>query len=302
MSWRNDDQYKSMEVKRMNKIVKTGLGVGVTSLLALGIAMPVFKDVDVKTLSVSGIQAATAFVADEDDIEKVTETSTDSTTEAASEATTEAITVATPDEASLDAKEKAVEAIIDRPQIETDVQEHKNYIEFSYDNTPGSLMPQFEGYSYDDDEALFEESKQFDINKYDEELQKIAQEYLAQGYYLSDLEYYAKVWSTGVGYIIDDEVNNTTTEVWFTNGFDVVDDDNGNNTFYITVLRMTPEEFAMYEKESELILNDSRIETDDEIKYESHDEYNNFTITYNKKTGIYMESNYFSEAAMNAEG
>ena len=286
----------------MNKIVKTGLGVGVTSLLALGIAMPVFKDVDVKTLSVSGIQAATAFVADEDDIEKVTETSTDSTTEAASEATTEAITVATPDEASLDAKEKAVEAIIDRPQIETDVQEHKNYIEFSYDNTPGSLMPQFEGYSYDDDEALFEESKQFDINKYDEELQKIAQEYLAQGYYLSDLEYYAKVWSTGVGYIIDDEVNNTTTEVWFTNGFDVVDDDNGNNTFYITVLRMTPEEFAMYEKESELILNDSRIETDDEIKYESHDEYNNFTITYNKKTGIYMESNYFSEAAMNAEG
>ena len=286
----------------MNKIVKTGLGVGVTSLLALGIAMPVFKDVDVKTLSVSGIQAATAFVADEDDIEKVTETSTDSTTEATSEATTEAITVATPDSASLDAKEKAVEDIIDRPQNEADVQENKNYIEISYDNIPGTLMTEFEGYSYDDDEALFEESKQFDINKYDEELQKIAQEYLAQGYYLSDLEYYAKVWSTGVGYIIDDEVNNTTTEVWFTNGFDVVDDDNGNNTFYITVLRMTPEEFAMYEKESELILNDSRIETDDEIKYESHDEYNNFTITYNKKNGIYMESNYFSEAAMNAEG
>ncbi|MBP3233569.1 MAG: hypothetical protein J6M65_04000, partial [Eubacterium sp.] len=66
------------------------------------------------------------------------------------------------------------------------------------------------------------------------------------------------------------------------------------------VLRMTPEEFAIFERESGI--NGARTETDTEIKYEMNDEYSNWTLTYNKKTGIFIESNYFTEAAMNAAG
>ena len=334
MSWRKYDQYKSVEVNVMNKIFKAGLGVGITSILALGIAIPVFNDVDVKTLSVSGIRAVSAFVADEGDVEKVSESSTDSTTETITEAAPEGITAATaeaapesitaatteaspegitaataeaaPEGITAATTEASSEEVTEEAQKETEAyhyekHEYPNYIEFSYENVKGIEIPMFdETYSDADLDTLLEESKKFDINKYDEELQKIAQEYLAQGLYLSDLDFCAKVFGSGVGYCNIDDEKNIITEVIFTNGFDVVDENNGNNTFYISVLRMTPEEFVMYEKNSEIMT--PRTETEDEVKYEVHDEYNNWTLTYNKKTGILIESNYFTEEAMNAVG
>ncbi len=289
----------------MNKIVKTGLGVGITSMLALGLAIPVFDNVDVKSLSVSGVQAVTAFVADEGDVEKVTEASTDETTEATTEKSTENITVATPDATSEAATEEATEEITEEEVSgaficgDDSAVKKGNYIEITsrFSNDENEI-PVIE---YDDKiDELLEESKKFDITKYDSELQKIAEEYLAQGLYCGDLEFCALNFGSGVGYVNIDEENSIMKQVIFTNGFDVVDDNNGNNTFYISVLRMTPEEFAIFERESGI--NGARTETDTEIKYEMNDEYSNWTLTYNKKTGIFIESNYFTEAAMNAVG
>ena len=213
----------------MNGLIKAGLGVGVTSFLALGIALPVFSNVNVKTLNVSGVQATTSYVADEGEVEKVTEESTDSTTEASTEEA-EVVTEADP----------------------YGLLKHPNYIEFSYENIKGIEIPILDE-KYANMDNLLDYNEAFDINKYDDELQKIAQDYLAQGLYLSDLEFEAKVFTTGVGYSYLDADKNMITEVWFTNGFDVVDDNNGNNTFWISVLRMTPEEFALYEKKTEII-------------------------------------------------
>jgi hypothetical protein len=300
----------------MKKIFKTGLGVGITSMLALGLAIPVFSNVDVKSLSVSGVQAVTAFVADEGDVEKVTEASTDVTTEASTdvsiEASTDDITVAAPDATSEAAKEDITVAAPDVTSEAATEEESANvinngdekivkkgnYIEITSKITD---EPYLEYYADDIDELL-EESKKFDITKYDPELQKIAEDYLAKGLYCSDLEFSALKFGSGVGYCNIDEENKIITDVLFTNGFDVVDENNGNNTFYISVLRMTPEEFAMYERESGMNMNGARTETATEIKYEMNDEFNNWTLTYNKETGIYIESNYFTEAAMNAVG
>jgi hypothetical protein len=82
-------------------------------------------------------------------------------------------------------------------------------------------------------DKILEESKQFDINKYDADLRAVAEEYLGMGYYLSDAEYAAANMRSGTGVEIKDENGNVIGDKIFCNGFDVVDDDNGNNTFYI---------------------------------------------------------------------
>ena len=83
-------------------------------------------------------------------------------------------------------------------------------------------------------------------------------------------------------------------------GFDVVDENNGNNTMYMSVLKMTPEEFDEYMKQSQQLWY--KTETDQEVKYEASDEYNNETIIYNKEKEIFIYENDFSEAALNAVG
>ncbi len=101
-----------------------------------------------------------------------------------------------------------------------------------------------------------------------------------------------------------DEAGNEIGQRFFTNRFDVVDDDNGNNTFYIQVLKLTPEDFDMLMAQDHTFDDVEASESGEEnvLKYESSDEFADTTITYNTETGIYTIKTVFTDAAANAEG
>lgn len=269
----------------MTKFFKVGMGVAATSALALALAVPVFNEVDPASLRVNEARVASVYVADEDVVDVIV---TEADTEENKEADTEQI----PEEDT----EQYTEVNTEEYNSETEeiIKDAKNYIEIIHDPEGVHI-----GREIDMDEAL-EKSKEFHIEKYDDDMKSLAEEYLAQGYFLSDADYSAEVWESGIGYSIEDEKGYPVKSIIFTNGFDVVDENNGNNTMYMSVLKMTPEEFDEYMMQNQQLWY--KTETDQEVKYEASDEYNNETIIYNKEKEIFIYENDFSEAALNAVG
>lgn len=261
----------------MTKFFKVGMGVAATSALALALAVPVFNEVDPVSLRVNEARVASVYVADEDVVDVIV---TEADTEQIPEEDTEQYTEVNTEEYNSETEEIIKDA--------------KNYIEIIHDPEGVHI-----GREIDMDEAL-EKSKEFHIEKYDDDMKALAEEYLAQGYFLSDADYSAEVWESGIGYSIEDEKGYPIKSIIFTNGFDVVDENNGNNTMYMSVLKMTPEEFDEYMMQNQQLW--CKTETDQEVKYEASDEYNNETIIYNKEKEIFIYENDFSEAALNAVG
>ncbi|MBQ8949540.1 MAG: hypothetical protein IJ065_00040 [Eubacterium sp.] len=265
----------------MKDILKVGVGVGITSALALMLAIPVFNDVDTDRLCVKDlkVESAKVYVSDEETVGSIV-------TEAPTEEVTE-------------------ESVKSEENSEEDLNSEKsNSITYIYTEEE---LDAFQEYIDNADwDKILEESKQFDINKYDADLRAVAEEYLGMGYYLSDAEYAAVNMRSGTGVEIKDENGNVIGDKIFCNGFDVVDDDNGNNTFYISVLKLTPEEFDEVMTQSDGMwfrsVDDSEESEGSIVTYESSDGLNNVTITYNKETGVFIQKNEFTEAALNAVG
>lgn len=267
--------------KSMKDILKVGVGVGITSALALMLAIPVFNDVDTDRLCVKDlkVESAKVYVSDEETVGSIV-----------TEAPTEELT-----EESVKSEEKSEEDLNS---------EKSNSITYIYTEEE---LDTFQEYIDNADwDKILEESKQFDINKYDADLRAVAEKYLGMGYYLSDAEYAAANMRSGTGVEIKDENGNVIGDKIFCNGFDVVDDDNGNNTFYISVLKLTPEEFDEIMTQSDDMwfrsVDDSEESEGSIVTYESSDGLNNVTITYNKETGVFIQKNEFTEAALNAVG
>ena len=257
----------------MNKFGKIGMGVGATSLLALALGIPVFKDVQVDTLRVAEAKVASAYVADDVAVEDiVTEEDTEDTEIQAAE------------ENGPDQAEGEADSTPD------------NCAEFVYKNpTPGEEL------IIEEEWMVEEECYDVDLNKYDEDLRVLAEEYLAKGYYLSDCEYDVNCLLSGIGYRVEDEDGKGGTDYLFTDGFNVVDDNTGNNTFYIEVVKVTPEQFDLFMAES---IGGVWYKSEDgsEVTYTTSDGVNNITIKYNNETGIMTYMNDFSAAQGKAVG
>ena len=268
----------------MTKNKKTGIGIGVATLLALAVAIPVFSDVDVKKLKVNEAFAKSVYKTDEQIVENVVpEEETDDDN-------------AFGEEIALDADETADGTDdIEEAEKTTDgdyiVAVTENYIDIK---TP----KHGEIYQINIDSV---DTPEFDINKYDEDLQKVAKEYLDKGYYLSDAEFNVNVWGSGIGYATSEDEDFVYDRL-FTNGFDVVDENNGNNTFYIEVLKMTPDEFNQYMNSGSGVTDWTKTEEGSVAKYELSDESGTVTITYDKETEVFIFKNEFPEASSKAVG
>ena len=155
----------------MTKFFKVGMGVAATSALALALAVPVFNEVDPVSLRVNEARVASVYVADEDVVDVIV---TEADTEENKEADTEQI----PEEDT----EQYTEVNTEEYNSETEeiIKDAKNYIEIIHDPEGVHI-----GREIDMDEAL-EKSKEFHIEKYDDDMKALAEEYLAQGYFLSD--------------------------------------------------------------------------------------------------------------------
>ena len=170
------------------------------------------------------------------------------------------------------------------------VQENEDFITYKGTLDDGNDEAQTYVDTIDWDE-LSKKTPHFDIEKYDEDLKAIAEDYLLQGYYLTDAEYDARVCLSGIcAYTQDD--NGNYEERYYTNGFNVVDDNNGNNTFYISVLKMTPDEFKGLLPQMG-VYGEKRVEGSLEI-YDGSDELNNTTITYDNEKEIFIEEIRFT--------
>ncbi len=106
--------------------------------------------------------------------------------------------------------------------------------DFNSDNT--------DDVSQDDTEVAEEKINNLslkDLDKYDSALQKIGKKYLDKGYYLTDLEESAKAYDTG----FDNPNSKGSDDKYLTNGFDVSDSDDGNNTVYMAFIKMSHSDF-----------------------------------------------------------
>ena len=127
----------------------------------------------------------------------------------------------------------------------------------------------------------------------DAAIRKMAEEYAAKGYFLTDCKFEATNHSSGCG----------STEYVFCNGFTAVDDDNnGNNTCYIEVVKANPEEFkwfmALFDEGSFKVTKNGSVE-----EYKLKDALQTEIISYNKDDQILkIEIRFNTEAAKNAVG
>lgn len=124
-------------------------------------------------------------------------------------------------------------------------------------------------------------------------IKKIAEEYASKGYSLTDCKFEATHHASGCG----------STDYVFCNGFSAVDDDNkGNNTCFIEVVKATPEEFkwflSLFDEGAFKVSKNGSTE-----EYSLKDSLQTETISYNKDDQILkIEIRFNPEASKNAVG
>lgn len=110
----------------------------------------------------------------------------------------------------------------------------------------------------------------------DEAIRKLAEEYKAKGYYLTDCKYEATKHSSGFG---------STTEYVFCNGFTAVDSKDGNNTVFIEAVKCTQAEFDWYVGQ---VVEGTKTKQGNVIKHTMENSYVKETMSYNPDTEVLL--------------
>ena len=226
----------------MKKNTKIGLGVAAASVIALAVAFPVFADIKSDDITKSG--------------EVVTEETSIETEIQIKETQAE--------------KSQTEETEVEETQAEEDVFD-EDLEEVSSGTPDFENSPNFCKAAYDSNESDYKETVPSDYE--DPELRRLAEEYVAKGYFIEDCEYSVTHYASGIG----------GDEYLFCNGFDVSDSKDGNNTFYMTVVKATPEEFEWYMGTVGYeVTYDGNVAT-----IENNSDYTSHSYTYDRETEIF---------------
>lgn len=272
----------------MNKKTKAIMIIAITSLVAVGIAAPIFISIKGEDVEINGKMTSVVNVEENELTEEVKVTGTKieaETTETEVKETTATETEAKETaEDSNDVDETTTEETVD---YKIDYKYMKKYPEQSSD-------------SYDENFDLSSESSKINNAKPDDfsdpEIKKLAEEYINQGYYLTDEEFIFENFSNlynynsfGIG------------DYGFVVGFEAVDKTDGDNTESISVLKCTREEFEIFLKENfegdetdslladikdadNKLISEGKADENDLVKVEAR--YGCNTITYNLDTEV----------------
>ena len=272
----------------MKKKTKAIMIIAITSLVAVGIAAPIFRSIKGEDVEINGKMTSVVNVEENELTEEVKVTGTK--TEAETTETEVKETTATETEAketaedSNDVDETTTEETVD---YKIDYKYMKKYPEQSLD-------------SYDENFELSSESSKINNAKPDDfsdpEIKKLAEEYINQGYYLTDEEFIFENFSNLYNYN-----SYGIGDYGFVVGFEAVDKTDGDNTESITVLKCTREEFEIFLKENfegdetdslladikdadNKLISEGKADENDLVKVEAR--YGCNTITYNLDTEV----------------
>ena len=272
----------------MKKKTKAIMIIAITSLVAVGIAAPIFRSIKGEDVEINGKMTSVVNVEENELTEEVKVTGTK--TEAETTETEVKETTATETEAketaedSNDVDETTTEETVD---YKIDYKYMKKYPEQSLD-------------SYDENFYLSSESSKINNAKSDDfsdpEIKKLAEEYINQGYYLTDEEFIFENFSNLYNYN-----SYGIGDYGFVVGFEAVDKTDGDNTESITVLKCTREEFEIFLKENfegdetdslladikdadNKLISEGKADENDLVKVEAR--YGCNTITYNLDTEV----------------
>ena len=267
-------------------------GIGITTVCAMLVGVPVFGRVNASELNESGLETAvvatTEQVTKAEDLKGITEAE-------ATEALGESSTAVTKSEENGDVAEilpaegeVAVEETEDAEYAYTETAEGTvtdaktaveveiipaNGVNGSYVSRFQDTIPVVEEWT----EELGQELYDTDAVRYeDETLSKLAKEYLDQGYYISDLKREGELLGVGVGY----------GEYYFNTGFCVVDNMEGNNTFITYVAKIAQSDFDKFVDE----IKDGWTKKS-ETEYSSNDGLNDESVSFDPATGIFIYTN-----------
>ena len=272
----------------MKKKTKAIMIIAITSLVAVGIAAPIFRSIKGEDVEINGKMTSVVNVVENELTEEVKVTGTK--TEAETTETEVKETTATETEA----KETAEDS---NDVDETTTEETVDYkIDYKY----MKKYPEQSSDSYDENFDLSSESSKINNAKPDDfsdpEIKKLAEEYINQGYYLTDEEFIFENFSNlynynsfGIG------------DYGFVVGFEAVDKTDGDNTESISVLKCTREEFEIFLKENfegeetdslladikdadNKLISEGKADENDLVKVEAR--YGCNTITYNLDTEV----------------
>lgn len=272
----------------MKKKTKAIMIIAITSLVAVGIAAPIFRSIKGEDVEINGKMTSVVNVEENELTEEVKVTGTK--TEAETTETEVKETTATETEA----KETAEDS---NDVDETTTEETVDYkIDYKY----MKKYPEQSSDSYDENFDLSSESSKINNAKPDDfsdpEIKKLAEEYINQGYYLTDEEFIFENFSNlynynsfGIG------------DYCFVVGFEAVDKTDGDNTESISVLKCTHEEFEIFLKENfegdetdslladikdadNKLISEGKADENDLVKVEAR--YGCNTITYNLDTEV----------------
>ena len=272
----------------MKKKTKAIMIIAITSLVAVGIAAPIFRSIKGEDVEINGKMTSVVNVEENELTEEVKVTGTK--TEAETTETEVKETTATETEA----KETAEDS---NDVDETTTEETVDYkIDYKY----MKKYPEQSSDLYDENFYLSSESSKINNAKPDDfsdpEIKKLAEEYINQGYYLTDEEFIFENFSNLYNYN-----SYGIGDYGFVVGFEAVDKTDGDNTESITVLKCTREEFEIFLKENfegdetdslladikdadNKLISEGKADENDLVKVEAR--YGCNTITYNLDTEV----------------
>ena len=232
----------------MKKNVKIGLGLAMISAISLAAAIPVFADVKPGLIERTGTATAISSTINIDEQGIYNEAKETAVTENGNGSEDKDKKVATPD-----------------------FEKSPNFCKLGFDpkevENPGP------------------EAKPSDYK--DEAIRKLAEEYKAKGYFLTDCKYEATKHSSGFG---------SETEYVFCNGFTAVDNNDGNNTLFIEAVKCTQAEFDWFVGQVEAGTNTKQGNI---IKHTTENNYTIKTMSYNPDTEVLLIEIHFKPFAVN---
>ena len=228
----------------MKKNTKIGIGVAAVAVLSLAVVVPVLADIEPEDIETAETIAAEETVDETEP--SIEETQVEET--------------------------QVEETQVEETQIDEINEEEDVFVEDSNTTPDFEHSPNFCKMGYSNDGEGFADVVPSDYE--DPELRRLAEEYVAQGYFIEDCKYSATHYASGWG----------GDEYAFCNGFNVADSEDGNNTFSYFVLKATPEEF-------EWLMNDMGYEVTyngDQVLIENNSEYQLISYAYDRTTEIFI--------------
>lgn len=147
-------------------------------------------------------------------------------------------------------------------------------VEIDYDKSPNFCK------CYHDDKTIEEKEPEVKPSDYkDPTIRKFAEEYVKKGYFINDAKFAATHYGSGMGIDVDH---------CFCNGFTAVNDNKGNNTECIFVLKATPEEFYAMIPESNCVKK-GNVST-----YTEKTSCSERVITYDETTQVFVAAAKFT--------